>query len=309
MPTGNSQLTNQPAFHVATSRARDTVEFVTDDAHKLADQPQRTTSSRLATLDATAKQAAHENVFARETDREHGDDHVTIAFSAIERVRELDRERQHEHRDERNSGHGIDRETGERRGGKSRDRSAGRDASAGESRSKGTDSDAVASASTRLFANPNTIRSLNRSRRRPTSTWGCSLSHLASGQHTAGDDPTIAARFALVDHLFSRNGADKRPAPGAHLDQHPPDQLQALLAWGTYRHRSSKHLPRYLAEFSYRFHRRFSLREMFPRLAFVALRTPPMPYREFSIWLRIMHNQDVDWRITLPIRRCKTRNE
>ena len=26
-------------------------------------------------------------------------------------------------------------------------------------------------------------------------------------------------------------------------------------------------------------HRRFSLREMFPRLAFVALRTPPMPYR------------------------------
>ena len=33
------------------------------------------------------------------------------------------------------------------------------------------------------------------------------------------------------------------------------------------------------AEFSYRFNRRFSLREMFPRLAYVALRTPPMPYR------------------------------
>ena len=52
---------------------------------------------------------------------------------------------------------------------------------------------------------------------------------------------------------------------------------------GTYHHLSSKHLPRYLAEFSYRFSRRFSLREMFPRLAFVALRTPPMPYRVLKL--------------------------
>ena len=52
---------------------------------------------------------------------------------------------------------------------------------------------------------------------------------------------------------------------------------------GTYHHFSSKHLPRYLAEFSYRFSRRFSLREMFPRLAFVALRTAPMPYRVLKL--------------------------
>ena len=52
---------------------------------------------------------------------------------------------------------------------------------------------------------------------------------------------------------------------------------------GSYHHVSSKHLPRYLAEFSYRFNRRFSLREMFPRLAFVALRTPPMPYRVLKL--------------------------
>ena len=52
---------------------------------------------------------------------------------------------------------------------------------------------------------------------------------------------------------------------------------------GTYHHLSSKHLPRYLAEFSYRFNRRFSLREMFPRLAFVALRTAPMPYRVLKL--------------------------
>ena len=36
---------------------------------------------------------------------------------------------------------------------------------------------------------------------------------------------------------------------------------------GSYHHHRSKHFPRYLAEFSYRFNRRFSLREVFPRLA------------------------------------------
>ena len=52
---------------------------------------------------------------------------------------------------------------------------------------------------------------------------------------------------------------------------------------GTHHHLSSKHLPRYLAEFSYRFNRRFSLREIFRRLAFIALRTPPMPYRVLKL--------------------------
>ncbi len=40
-----------------------------------------------------------------------------------------------------------------------------------------------------------------------------------------------------------------------------------------------KHLPRYLAEFCYRFNRRFELDQLLPRFMFVALRTPPMPYR------------------------------
>ena len=47
----------------------------------------------------------------------------------------------------------------------------------------------------------------------------------------------------------------------------------------TCRHVSSKHLPRYLAEFSYRFKRRFSLREMFARLAYVAVHTLLIPFR------------------------------
>ena len=48
---------------------------------------------------------------------------------------------------------------------------------------------------------------------------------------------------------------------------------------GTYRAIADKHVPRYLASFAYRFNRRYRLPEMFTRLAYVALRTPPMPYR------------------------------
>ncbi len=48
---------------------------------------------------------------------------------------------------------------------------------------------------------------------------------------------------------------------------------------GTYRAVQEKHVSRYLAEFEYRFNRRYDLKAMIPRLAFVALRTPPMPYR------------------------------
>src|SRR5271166_2663962 len=48
---------------------------------------------------------------------------------------------------------------------------------------------------------------------------------------------------------------------------------------GTYRAVRSKHVPRYLAEFEYRFNRRYDLSAMIPRLAFVALRTAPMPHR------------------------------
>lgn len=47
---------------------------------------------------------------------------------------------------------------------------------------------------------------------------------------------------------------------------------------GSYHAINKKHLPRYLAEFCYRFNRRFDLRQMLQRFVFVALRTPPMPY-------------------------------
>ena len=48
---------------------------------------------------------------------------------------------------------------------------------------------------------------------------------------------------------------------------------------GTYHAIDPKHLPRYLAEFCYRFNRRFDLRAMMPRFLHAAARTPPMPGR------------------------------
>lgn len=48
---------------------------------------------------------------------------------------------------------------------------------------------------------------------------------------------------------------------------------------GTYHAVREKHLPRYLPEFCYRFNRRFQLEDLLPRFVYVALRTPPLPYR------------------------------
>jgi transposase-like protein len=48
---------------------------------------------------------------------------------------------------------------------------------------------------------------------------------------------------------------------------------------GTYKAVRDKHVPRYLAEFEYRFNRRYRLETMIVRLAYVSLRTAPMPYR------------------------------
>ena len=48
---------------------------------------------------------------------------------------------------------------------------------------------------------------------------------------------------------------------------------------GTYRAINSKPVPRHLAEFEYRFNRRYDLAAMIPRLTWAAVRTTPMPYR------------------------------
>lgn len=54
--------------------------------------------------------------------------------------------------------------------------------------------------------------------------------------------------------------------------------LKTALA-GTFHKLGSKHLPRHLATFQYRFNRRYKLDDMIPRLAYAAMLTPPMPAR------------------------------
>ncbi len=49
---------------------------------------------------------------------------------------------------------------------------------------------------------------------------------------------------------------------------------------GTYQAtRGAQHAPRYLAEFEYRFNRRYDLKAIIPRVLTVVGRMPPMPYR------------------------------
>ena len=47
----------------------------------------------------------------------------------------------------------------------------------------------------------------------------------------------------------------------------------------TFRAGAAKLAPRRLAEFAYRFNRRYGLPAIIPRLGWIAARTPPMPYR------------------------------
>lgn len=52
---------------------------------------------------------------------------------------------------------------------------------------------------------------------------------------------------------------------------------------GTYRHLAGKHAPRYLAEFQYRFNRRFDLANMVERLAAISVRTSPITHRQLTL--------------------------
>jgi transposase-like protein len=73
--------------------------------------------------------------------------------------------------------------------------------------------------------------------------------------------------------------------PGSAQRRHVLNWVDTMLGnvknaiHGTYHAIRPKHLPRYLAEFSYRFNRRYDLAGMLARLATAAAQTPPMPYR------------------------------
>ena len=61
---------------------------------------------------------------------------------------------------------------------------------------------------------------------------------------------------------------------------------------GTYHAIRPKYAQRYLAEFEYRFNRRFDLPDIIPRLVYVALRTPPDAGTATQVALSLRGNQD-----------------
>jgi transposase-like protein len=105
---------------------------------------------------------------------------------------------------------------------------------------------------------------------------------IAPGAHSVSDglDCFAAVTQAGCRHTAIKTGSGRRAAqtPAFKWVNTALGNIKAALV-GTYRAGRAKHVPRYLAEFEYRFNRRYKLEEMIPRLAFVALRTPPVPYR------------------------------
>ena len=105
---------------------------------------------------------------------------------------------------------------------------------------------------------------------------------LSSGAAVVSDG--LACFAAVVDAgcthtaIITGSGAQAAKTPTFKWVNTALGNIKASLV-ATYRAVREKHVPRYLAEFEYRFNRRYDLGAMITRLAFVAVRTLPMPYR------------------------------
>lgn len=117
-------------------------------------------------------------------------------------------------------------------------------------------------------------------RRREIGRW--SRKHLVAGAHVRTDGLSC---FAAVEQA----GCTHEPLVTGGIKGR---QRRKAFIWvdtmlgnvknamqGTYHAIRAKHLPRYLAEFTYRFNRRFDLAGMVDSLGAAAVLTPPMPYR------------------------------
>ena len=121
---------------------------------------------------------------------------------------------------------------------------------------------------------------VNGFRRREIGRW--SRKHLASGAHVRSDG---LACFAAVQQAGCTHEALLTNGPRGRQRRKAFVWVDTMLGnvknamHGTYRAIRAKHLPRYLAEFTYRFNRRFDLAGMVGRLGIAAALIPPMPYR------------------------------
>lgn len=140
----------------------------------------------------------------------------------------------------------------------------------------------VAAVQTDALGRPQTM-SLNRVRGfrcREIARW--SRARLVPGTVVRSDG---LACFAAVSAAGCAHNPTVMSGPAIARRRHTLNWVDTMLGnlknalHGTYHAIGAKHLPRYLAEFSYRFNRRYNLAGMLARLASAAAQTPPMPYR------------------------------
>jgi ribosomal protein L37AE/L43A len=104
----------------------------------------------------------------------------------------------------------------------------------------------------------------------------CAASIAGFAKHSLGPDCADAGCAHQV--VTTGSGPKAARTPAFKWVNTALGNIKAAIT-GTYRAINSKHVPRYLAEFEYRFNRRYDLAAMIPRLAWAAVRTTPMPYR------------------------------
>lgn len=140
----------------------------------------------------------------------------------------------------------------------------------------------VAAVSTDEDGRPRRLR-LNRVRGfrlREIARW--SQTHLTPGSQVCSDGLSC---FSAVSQAGCGHEPKVMSGPGSLHRRRALRWVDTMLGnvknaiHGTYHAIAHKHLPRYLAEFCWRFNRRFDLTNLLPRLAVIATRTPPMPYR------------------------------
>jgi transposase-like protein len=103
----------------------------------------------------------------------------------------------------------------------------------------------------------------------------------ADGVHAVSDAlrcfPAVTEAGCTLTQVKTGSGAKAAKNPHFKWVNTVLGNIKAAMV-ATYRAVRAKHVPRYLAEFEYRFNRRYRLETMIDRLAYVSLRTPPMPY-------------------------------
>jgi len=127
---------------------------------------------------------------------------------------------------------------------------------------------------------------VNGFRTKAISSW--SQHHLSEGSTVISDGlhcfNAVADAGCLHDKIVCGGGRASVEEPEFYWVNTILGNLKSALR-STYHSINPKYAQRYLSEFQYRFNRRFDLRALIPRLAFVALRTPPMPEKLLKLGL------------------------